>query len=292
MAKRVRGRHFIITVNGERKDVKKAFRCYSEKIKEYYPERIWNTSGQLEKGEESKKLHAQIYIGFKDPEGKKIVDEILGTTAYHLEGCRSPKASWNYCKKEDTRVGAGVSFPWRDNAQGKRTDIENAIENLQECDGIIKNMDAEHIPTYVKFHSGFDKVARLIINEKRSVQVQKKEVIVHWGVAGAGKTYSARQAGATSVQYRNGFFRFNEESDIVVFDEADKMDINEEMWLKLLDNYPLEVNVKGGWAIFNPTKIYITSNLDPQYWLTVTDALKRRITTVIEFKEVWNTSGL
>lgn len=88
---------------------------------------------------------------------------------------------------------------------------------------------------------------------------------------------------ASPCEYANGFFEFDEFATTILIDEADRLNIPIERWLKLLDNYPTKVNVKGGWKTFNPERIILTANSDPELWITYDDAAKRRIHKIKHF---------
>jgi hypothetical protein len=60
--------------------------------------------------------------------------------------------------------------------------------------------------------------------------------------------------------------------------------------LQLLDRYPMQVPVKGGFSQWCPRKVYITSNIRPWLWYTDSptesrDALMRRLDNVEEITE-------
>lgn len=72
--------------------------------------------------------------------------------------------------------------------------------------------------------------------------------------------------------------------NIVLFDDFDSGQCSYRLLLKLLDRYPLSVQVKGGCVNWRPRIVYITSNRDPSMWYTEEpniDALLRRIDVTI-----------
>lgn len=60
--------------------------------------------------------------------------------------------------------------------------------------------------------------------------------------------------------------------------------------LKLLDRYPMRVPVKGGFTNWAPTKVYITSNVQPEFWYPEADgrstaAMLRRLDHIEYIKD-------
>ena len=63
-----------------------------------------------------------------------------------------------------------------------------------------------------------------------------------------------------------------------------------DIFLRLLDKFPLTVDVKGSSAVFNSKKIVITSNIPPNQWYDyqknehmIFNALMRRLDIVVNF---------
>lgn len=291
---RLRGRHFIITVNGSESDVRTTFKAFKQEVKTAYTNGIIrNFSGQLERGEQTNNLHAQIYLGFYDVCGKRKIESILGTNAYHVEPSKNPKGSWLYCQKADTRVGNPCASEWSDTNQGERTDIGDCINAIRDANGDTKQLGDDNLEVYVRHHAGFEKIARTI-RDTGVPKVLDKEVVILWGVPGSGKSYTARiLENCEDLEYENNFFEFDEFSTNLVLDEADKCDISTKMWLKLLDKYKVRLNVKGGWKTFSPSKLVLTANKDPEDWLFCRHpGLYRRVTRVVYYENEWNGSDL
>ena len=51
-----------------------------------------------------------------------------------------------------------------------------------------------------------------------------------------------------------------------LFDDFDGSQIEFRKLLRLLDKYPMQVPIKGGFTNWNPRKIFITSNVQPRMW--------------------------
>lgn len=213
--------------------------------------------------------HLQGVIRFKHPLRFNKVKELLPKP--YLAPCFSEEGSVTYCQKD------GDYFFRDDRQQGKRTDLEAAVE----CDSlaeVIENYPKE----YVKFHGGFDKLFRHRIKPYAG----PRNVMWLWGPGGTGKTRTAYENGATDVSYNNGFWDYNGE-EVIVINEVDKMDIPLVQFLKITDRYPINVNVKGGYMPWAAHTIYFTSTQEPLQVFNHMDSyqIERRISDIIEFNK-------
>jgi hypothetical protein len=88
----------------------------------------------------------------------------------------------------------------------------------------------------------------------------------------------------TSPTQREGneWFDGYEGQKLVLFDDFDKGQISFRLLLRLLDRYPMQVPIKGGFVEWCPRVIYITSNLGPARWYPSEDymVLHRRLDVV------------
>lgn len=124
------------------------------------------------------------------------------------------------------------------------------------------------------------------------------KIIIYWGESGTGKTRRATseypEAYVLSKDNGNGAIWWDgyEGQDCVVFDEFYGW-VKYDMLLRVLDRYPLRVQVKGGSVEFVATTFVFTSNKPWEEWYSddvrgKTDALGRRIRewgTVVEMGE-------
>lgn len=127
-----------------------------------------------------------------------------------------------------------------------------------------------------------------------SMRKYPPSVVVYWGATGTGKTKSVWD-NLTSYddlwQYPgSGWFDGYVGQKLVLFDDFNGGELKLTMLLKVLDRYPMQVPVKGGFANWCPKEIYITSNIDPNNWFPNANAehvraLKRRFTNVVKFEE-------
>ena len=142
----------------------------------------------------------------------------------------------------------------------------------------------------IKYPRGIEKLETE--SRKDPPRLRDIKVRVHWGVAGAGKSWDAMMN--------------HEEKDVFILEKPDhgpirwdgytnqKVLIIEDFrgWisfstlLRLLDKYPFKMNVKYGYAKAHWTTVYITANIPPQEWYPskgYPPQLERRLHEVIEY---------
>lgn len=241
---------------------------------------------QLERGDRGTP-HYQGYIRFTNPRLLAGVKRVLGRRA-HVERARGTlQHNHAYCTKPETRVEG----PWEVGdfsiTQGRRTDILEALEERT-----IQKVIEEHPQVYVKFHRGLEKVfahrRKIALGSMRPVCVT-----VLWGPTGTGKTYRVFREFGASV-YRHDLSGNAEWWDgyvgqsTILFDDFYGQRKCSRM-LHLLDGYPLDLPVKGGFTPAAYTAIYITSNTDPERWYQGVPreqrlALRRRLRHIIHVR--------
>ncbi len=260
--------------------------------------------GQLEQCPESGRRHVQSYIEFAKPQRGTKLASVLGiaTDSYRFEVARGTSdQNISYCTKSESRVPGTEPFRLGEpsGGQGARTDIAEAVATLRSHG--LKRCAEDHPVVYTKFHKGLGALYSMCHGP--TLEFKPREVIVYWGSAGTGKTRAVYEIAKSTG---SSFFRAPAASntpwfdgyagqDIVLFDdygEQGKFPLT--FFLQLLDGYDLQVPVKGGFVKFSPKKIYITSNQEWSSWYAPMTpsheaALKRRITSVVEFHTNRNT---
>lgn len=253
---------------------------------------------QYERGKTRGTDHFQGYVTFQYGKTFKTAKEFLGERA-HLEVARgSAKQNKDYCSKEDTRIDG----PWEYGTlpeQGKRTDLlffQDTLEkHLNDHLAVIEKCPTQCMKYYKYMDYYFKKKNDEIMRKRR----MEKWVCVLYGPTGTGKTrhvydnhdwddiYVIQQGtGTNNSLWFDGYTG----QSVVLIDDF-RGNIMFKFLLNLLDRYPLRVQVKGGTVLFNPDKIYITSNHNPTQWyqkkgIRDLNALMRRFTFVIKVRSI------
>lgn len=84
-------------------------------------EKITRAAVQKEKAPETGREHFQGYLSLTAPMRLSGVKAILKDDTAHLEVCKgTPKQSWDYCTKEDTRIDGPWTYGEAPKGQGAR----------------------------------------------------------------------------------------------------------------------------------------------------------------------------
>lgn len=210
----------------------------------------------------------------------------------------TPADNIRYCSKPDSRVNG----PWQAGevvSTGKRSDLEALREDLRSG-----QTDAElwesHFGAMARYFKAVDRY-RLVLASSKGEDRGPVEVVVWYGATGHGKTrrayHEAREAGRSlfvvpSVERRASpwFDGYAGQEWVLLDDYCGGYDIH--FFKRILDRYPLNVPVKGGFVNWSPSRIIITSNHSPDTWYPDAPpedlaALRRRYTRVTHFISPW-----
>lgn len=186
----------------------------------------------------------------------------------HLLYVQCPEGAEKYCKKDGMFTEFGVKP-----TQGKRTDIERVTEML-EGGASMRQVAMTEPDTFIKYSRSFQTYAQLKLCEQE--RHQRSAVFWYYGKAGTGKTYAVRKLYAPGELYvkmpGNKWYDGYMQQEAVLLDDFDPSDANS-FWgsvegfrhfLLLLDDGPMQVEVKGSMLNFFSKAIFITSEYSPQ----------------------------
>lgn len=242
---------------------------------------------QKERGENGT-LHLQGYIEFNSNQRLKSLKERIPRGHFEIRRGSAQQAS-DYCKKSDGRVDG----PWEYGElklpeKGKRTDIIALKKDLDEMKP-MKDICSDHFPLYLKYGKMFHAYKKM----RMTPRSEKTVVTVLFGKTNTGKTHTAREMAP------NAFWLTRPRGETLWWDGYDGHEevvidefygwIKFDLFLRLLDAYPLSVEIKGGMVEFVAKKIIITSNKSPCDWYPKIDsnhwsAMERRIENIIDKK--------
>lgn len=206
----------------------------------------------------------------------------------HIEPAKgNPKQNTIYCTKENNYEIIGICP-----SQGSRNDIANFR------DAILAGGSEEDIlmefPEMLAKYDRFYQRCRNIVLKKRAKAMIVPEVIVLTGEPGIGKTHTIYNDNEIDDIYKvevgDGstgsvwWDNYNGEKVILIDDFHNNLKLD--YMLRLLDKYPMKLNIKGGHTWKCAEKIYITSNIELNKWYPNCaeihrKALRRRITNII-----------
>jgi len=226
---------------------------------------------------ESGTPHLQGLAIFKNPRALAGVKRLISDRV-HLEVMRGTFAEAHaYCCKEDTRdVTAGFGFTEHGTkpdfpGQGMRSDLDSIGRRLREGASLEEIAEA-HPSDFIRYHGGIRALQSVVQSKPRvrgpdGVFVAPR-VSWYYGPAGRGKTETVWQeigdepyfVKAPGTRWFDGY----RGQAIVVLDDFRGDWFSYGYLLRLLDRYPMDVEVKGGTVAWCPTTIYITAPRRPE----------------------------
>lgn len=242
---------------------------------------------QLEEAPTTKMRHYQGYVAMETQKSMTAMKKLNQRAHWEPRGGTHEEAK-AYCSKADTRVPGEVPKEQGEEpkGQGARSDLSALradLDNLMP----IKTIAKEHFSSFIRYRTG--------ILAYRSLQLPKRDwemrVEVIWGAPGSGKTRESKRLAEESgkeVYWKdpgNKWFDDYQGEEIVVFDDFKCNWFQLSVLLRLLDRYPMKVELKGGSCEFQAHLIIITSQCHPREWYsgcTVQEnaAIQRRLTNV------------
>lgn len=247
------------------------------------PESVKYIVFQLEKCPKTGKKHYQGFLQTKDPIRIGGAKKLLKCDWAHLEVTKgSPEQNRKYCSKSQTRVGETIEFGTLTQGRGARTDLARLHSAIKQGKSFEELMEID-FGACLRYSKGIEKAISMYA---KNIDTPKK-VYLYWGDSGTGKSKSAAEKFPEAWWKPEGeWFDGYEGQNEVIIDDFTPGSIKTGLLLKLLDRYPLRVPVKGGFKVWKPKKIIITSNYPIEEWKIPAksfDAVKRRIHVIKHF---------
>lgn len=222
--------------------------------------------------------HLQGYLEVPTKRTHSSIKSIVSRRAHIEKANGSLQSNQNYCTKEDANAfSAGT--PMR---QGHRSDLDEIKERIDQ--GATDLEIAENFfAQWCQYGRPFKRYRAM----KAVTRTWPTITHVYWGKTGTGKTRFVMDQVMDSTFWSPGDYQWfdgYEGQDIIIIDDY-RGEYKLQMLLKLLDRYPMQVPVKGGFTNWAPKKVYITSNIRPRSWYQEADnfslaALFRRINLI------------
>lgn len=192
------------------------------------------------------------------------------------------KQNREYCTKEGGKIVERGTIP----SQGERSDLMEVKKIVDEGGNLLRCFE-EQFPTTVKYTKNIEKYIALKVPKRDS----PPEVYWRWGDTGLGKTRWVWETFGnanvfnkpTKAEWYNGY----EQQQVCLIDDFKAGRLDDKELLRLLDRYPMQVEIKGGYVEFNSPIIVITCDSPPERFWSGKDLeqIMRRLTHVVHVTE-------
>ena len=218
--------------------------------------------------------HLQGLVCFATPRASTALKKKLPTI--HLEPMRGThQQASTYCKKDGDFEEFG-EIP----KQGQRTDWETATASVASGMEVV-----DIIQTYPYMLPAIRSIERFKTLSLKPLH-REVNVICIVGDAGAGKSRYAYDNYPTLYSKPRGEWwdGYTGQKQVLLDDYYGYLPYCE--LLRVLDRYPLQLPVKGGYIYAQYDTIIITSNKHPKHWYSngLTQALRRRLKKIIFYR--------
>lgn len=236
---------------------------------------------QLEAGDEKQTEHFQGFMYFFNKITLGTLNDLFPRMALFKPRCI--KACILYCKKKNTSIRGPYEYG-KMPEQGRRTDLESVAQKYLTLSVIdfVKEAPTE----YIRYHRGLQALKQATIVHRDPNTPPR--VVWHWGPAGSNKTRTAydRHIGSVYVKDGSQWWDGYEQQEAIIIDDFDGKWPYRDL-LRLLDRYPYQGQIKGGFVKITSPFIYITCEDPPEhFWIDNKLAqITRRINEIIRFGE-------
>lgn len=214
-------------------------------------------------------LHYQAYLVCYKPTRLSQLIKWFGS-GHHFEPMYGTlQQNETYCSKEGSFTKLGD-----EPKQGERHDLIGFKRQLEEGKSPLEVAEDDgHFGTYVKYHTGMEKYASHLAKKKRNAMgFCPPSTYLRVGEPGLGKSKHVFELHPPGDIYTwepdmGQFFDGYTGQPVVLFEDVQKGQIPPlGKFKRLLDGYPVTLNIKGGSAVWSPKTVYITSNELPLAW--------------------------
>lgn len=202
--------------------------------------------------------HLQGYIHLKNAKSFDRVRALLsgstGVVGIHIErAVADAVANITYCSKGGNFVELGERPQ-----QGKRSDLDAVVRDINDGHSLATVAES-HPVEFIKFHAGISKLIGL--SQKNRDSNEQPIVVWLWGASGTGKTRFVNQW--SDVYWKDPTTKwwdgYENQSIVCLDDFRPHINLPFTYLLRLLDRYPLKLEVKGGYVNIQNPVIIITA---------------------------------
>lgn len=189
---------------------------------------------------------------------KKLVKLSADFNRFHIEVAKGTAAqNITYCTKDSP---ACVEFGEVPRGQGKRTDLDDVVTKIQAGDN-IRDIISSHGSSYIKFSNGIEKLYAFSQIPRNSM------TIGYWlhGATGTGKSRWAHENFPDAywkLPDCKWFDGYRGQETIIIDDYRPTKEMSLQFILRMVDRYPMTVEIKGAHVNFAPKRVIFTSPKD------------------------------
>lgn len=246
---------------------------------------------QKERCPETGRIHLQGMVRFSRTVRLKQAKEWLTgdpNSTIHLERCMDVEKSKMYCRKQETREpGMVIDFGFKEGG-AKRSDLL-AIAAAIQGGSTISQIAIEWPSQFIRYHRGLRELYAL----SAPAVAMKRNVTIFYGEPGSGKTYDVlTKHGDVYIVNTPGndkalWFDGYEGQETILFDDFYGW-IKWTFFLRICDDYALNLPIKGGYKPCMAKNICFTSNIHPRQWYRYDnvkreDAAIRRVNCLMQY---------
>lgn len=209
--------------------------------------------------------HLQGYVEFKKKMSMKQIKELFGFSM-HLEVRKGTAAQADeYARKDGTNIYSRGTI----SKVGRPTTTQHKNKLLPFIPDIKKSLATFADHPEASFHLLKHAKEYLAINESPRKRNEEITVRWFWGPTGSGKTRKAfdmAEKRGLEPYIKSGNYKWFDGYDgheFVIFDDFRDAHCEFAWLLKLLDRYPIRVEIKGGTRQWKPKEIIVTSPMPP-----------------------------
>lgn len=238
-------------------DQRKRYYCFTSFLTELKPDKCSYIIYGRETCPDTGRKHLQGYVEFKDKVSFKVAQKYIGDPVAHIEQRKGTNVqARDYCMKEGDYTEAGTMSK----GQGARTDLTAIKEAVLSGEKLIDIVE-QKVENFQQL-----KYAENLVKYKRHQLREAPEVYWFVGDTGTGKSRTVWDLEGLDIfniephmEWFDGYWG----QDVALFDDF-RGNIQFATFLKLIDRYPMNVKVKGGFTTWTPKRIYITSSRTPE----------------------------
>lgn len=221
--------------------------------------------------------HLQGYVAWDNPRSlNKFKLAISNRLHYESHTNGTAQQNRNYClgmvEKKGFKENPTFEEVGEIPEQGERTDWKSALTQLDAGNTITSVVQTQ--PQLLPTIRALERYKQLALQPKH----RDVEVIYLTGDAGTGKTRWAWETYPDLYSKPEGQWWDGYSGQTTILLDDYYGDIPYSQFLKVLDRYPIQVPVKGGFVWAQWERVIITSNMPIDQIYPMTPALKRRIT--------------